>query len=801
MEPQYIENTVNFKDLFHEVRRRWYLFVVSLILIAPLAYIYLSFTEKSYEVNSSILVKKHEVGSFSAYEAITPLDARYIERDRSIVIQDEISKLKSDDLIRQTLSNLNFSVSYYTVESFWPDFLKEKWLNELYEEAPFSVEIDSSANQLVEMLVHIYLDSNGQIMLDIQGEDAYLYNFKQGRFKGNISEVNIHSAFKPGERWQNEYFAFSIIPKDGFQVGQDYYFKLHTGGALANQFKKNLSVELAQSGTSTQESRVIRLGLQTNIPTKGSLFLNELISTYINNDILHKNEKGRGTIKFLDENILKVEDSLELAKNALQYFKVKSNVIDINNRKLLGMSQLSSFEEERTLLENNLAYYRKSLADLNEEEYNLVTPSSVGIEDGVFEKLIADYISIKTRANQVLNYENENNPLVEQLNMRLKSLQEEVKKSLENSIILTEAKLNSLNKRTNRLEVTMSSLPGNEQQLAELEKNYNYYLGKYDYLVSKKAESELALATNAPDIDIINSVKVKDEPIAPNNQLVFLVAIFLACMLPFVIILPIYFTKEKLVDKKDLEKQTEIPLLGMIASGPKDSKLIVQRAPNSVTAESFAYIRINLHNFFKDKPNQLIGITSSIEGEGKTFCAANLAYTLAEAGLKTLLIEGDFRRPKLSGYFKKVISQGISNYLEQDFEYQKIIQPTPFKNLDVVFAGSSDSSPIKLMEQPKMAEFLNQVRQKYDKIIIDTPPVGLVADYLVLQRYFDVNIFVVRYNYTSRVIIKGINEVRNNNNIDHVYLILNDVEAFSGYGNIKDSNNYYIKNVKRKKVL
>lgn len=799
MEAPYVENTIDFKALFTEIRHKWYLFLISLILIAPLAWLYATYTQNYYETSGSILVKKQDFGSYEANEAFIS-DPRVIER--SIILRDEISKIKSNDMIRQTLEKLPFNISYFTAEPFWPDFMKENWLNELYSEAPFTVVIDSSANQLTGLLVHIRINEAQQIQLDAEGEEISLYNYASDQFVKLIPAVSLHAILQPGELFHNDNFSFRILVKDNMEPGRDYYFQLHTPKAVVNHYRDFLSVSLPQVTKETEATRVIQISLVGPEPNKSNIFLNELIDTYTANDLRSKNERGSHTINFLEKNVAEAEDSLTKAKLALQSFKANNSIVDINNSKLLSMDQLSTLVEEKNLLENKLSYYQRTLANLNQNNANvLVAPSSVGVNDAIFEKLIIQYIELKSKAEIIINYDNKYNPLVEKIDGQLKSLRESIKDNLESYIKSIQISLYSVKRRLKELTYKMSTFPENEQQLVGLEKNVGYYQEKYDYLIKKRTDAELALATNRPDIEIIDSFETLDEPVAPNKKLVYLFAVVLTMILPLGFIIPKYFLKKRLIDKNDLENHTEIPLLGMITHGAKNSKLVLNEPQSAFVAESFEYVRINLQYYFKDEFNKLIGITSSIGGEGKTFCSSNLACSFAGSGLRTLLIEADLRKPKLDTYFKKDTLYGLSDYLDRDIGYEKIVRSTHVPHLDIIFAGSSEGNPIKLLESQNMEELLDRVKRIYDKVIVDTPPVGLVADYLLLQRFFDINIFVVRNNYTDKDNIKAINEIQENNSIKNINLLFNGVKSFSGYGYIKNSNGYYKDYGKRKAKL
>ncbi len=787
-EPTYVENTIDLKLLFSEIKKKWYLFLISFLIIIPLALLFIKFGEKKYDAYGSVLISKQEFGSVGTDQVLVD-DNGIIERN--IILQDEIKRLNSFDLIQEALGTLNFGITYYTVEDFWPDFLKEEWLNETYSTLPIKVLLDSSHVQLAGVLVHLNIDDSNNVTVRVDAEEATVYDFTSNQKVAEVEAVKFEETTKIGKSFSNEYLSVQIVPTSGVPPAGNYYFKVNTPTSLAGKYQELL---IAQPATTTAnanqpESRVVNLSIETPIPQKGIAFLDALVETYIGKDVQNKNQKGVTTVAFLEKEIQGIEKSLKKARNAFGKFRNKQGIIDMAQGKLLGMTKQNELEVEKNTLEDRLAYYKRTARALQSEGV-LVVPSAVGINDHTFEQLVIEHIEMDARSKRGINFNNENNPLVNQIEQQLASLKDAISTNLDNAIVATQASLKSVNRRISQLNTQISTVPDNEQELTKLERDVAYYQEKYDYLIRKKADAELALATNLPDIEVVDSVKIAPEPVAPNSKLILLLALTLSLILPFGFIVPRLFFSNDLVNKSDIEGHTEIPMLGVISNGPKAGGLVAKDIPNTAVAESFEYIRINLQYYFRERNNQVIGITSSIEGEGKTFCATNLAWTFAEAGQKTLLIGCDFRRPKVDKYFKNDTLYGLANYLEKGFEIEKLFRPSSSSNLDIIFSGFSNESPIKLLEKPSLRELIERVKSEYDQIIIDTPPVGLVADYLILEQFFDLTLFVVRDNYTDKATIKGVNEIQRKNQIKHLNLLLNGAAA-SGYGYVKSKSSYY----------
>ncbi|WKN41964.1 GumC family protein [Tunicatimonas pelagia] len=787
-EPTYVENTINFTLLFSQIRKKWYLFLICFLIIIPVALLFVKFGEKKYDAYGSVLISKQEFGSVGTDQVLVD-DNRIIER--SIILQDEIKRLNSFDLIHEALNTLDFGITYYTVESFWPDFLKESWLNETYHALPIDVVLDSSQVQLVGALVHLSIDESNNVTVRVDAEKSSIHNLATNQKVAEVEAVSFEETTKIGEPFSNEYLAMQIVPTSEVQPVGDYYFKISTSTSLANKYQDLLVAQPASTAAKAApvESRVVNLSIETPIPEKGVTFLNALINTYISKDVQNKNQKGVTTVAFLEKEIAIIGDSLKKARSSFGEFRNKNNIVDLAQGKLLGLNKQNELEVEQSELENRLAYYKRTSRSLRNEG-SLVTPSAAGISDRAFEELVMEHIALNARAKRALNYNNADNPLVNQIEQQLTILKGAISDNLDNAITTTQTNLRSVNRRLGQINSQVKALPDNEQEFDKLDRDVAYYQEKYDYLIRKKADSELALATNLPDVEIVDSVKISPEPVAPNGKLILMSALFLSLVLPFGFIVPSMFFGDNLVNKSDIEDHAEIPMLGVVSNGPKAGGLVAKSMPNTSVAESFEYIRINLQYYFRERNNQVIGITSSVEGEGKTFCATNLAWTFAEAGQKTLLIGCDFRRPKVDKYFKNDTLYGLANYLEKGFEIEKLFRPSSSPNLDIIFSGFSNESPIKLLEKPSLRELIERVKSEYDQIIVDTPPVGLVADYLILEQFFDLTLFVVRNNYTDRATIKGINEIQRKNQIKNLNLVLNGASS-SGYGYVQSKSSYY----------
>jgi capsular exopolysaccharide synthesis family protein len=793
-------DTIDLFSLLGKIASHWYYFVLSIGFFGVMAYFYNLYAEKYYEVAASIYVKDRAIGSAEAGEMVND----NIQNTGTVIaLSNEIGKLTSYSLIKSALEELDLGITYYNVESFWPDFIRESWLNEM-SSFPFRIELDSAANQLVNTPVFIRALSDTRYEVYATDDEANILNFETNG-SGKAYDLEFVGEGEFGKPFQSDYVNITLYRNEGASPSKDfdYCYELTRLEDLAMQYQGKLTVQPLDE--KDPESRMLQLIINSSIPDKGISFISTLIEQYAFQDLLKKNSKGENSVEFLNKQIAMMSDSLKKAEMSLQNYKSSSSILDIGMAKGSAVEKLTGLEQEKALLETKIRYYNTTLRNMRNSDNadRIMAPSSAGInDDPLFNQLIQKYIEINTRLNDLQVNARADNPLVVQLTRQAESTREAIIDGLTSAIEVQNDNLTSVNNRIYALRGNINTLPQDERKLTILQREYDNYALKYNALLEKKANAEMSLATNTDNVEIVDPAKKTGyRPVLPNTPLNYAIALVLGLIFPLGFVLVKDLTNNNITDKKELEKQSKAPLLGMIANGIKDIKIVSQKYPNSAISESFKFARINLQYFHQNAHDKVIGITSSISGEGKTFCSANLASTFADSGKRTVLIGGDLRKPKIQEYFD-LKGPGLTDYINDFATLENIIQPTEFRNLDVIAPGSPQDDPIKLFESANMDRLIAELRNRYDYIVMETPPIGYVADYFVLIKHFDINLFVVRYNYTNKNILSGINDLYNNKKIQNLYLLFNDVKysAEYGYGYLSNSDGYYTSKSSMKKL-
>jgi capsular exopolysaccharide synthesis family protein len=796
------EGSAEILPLLYKIKSKWYWFALSTVLFLAIAFTYSKFAEKKYAVQGSILFEDREVGSTEVDELLDESNQNMRRDDRKIALTNEIAKLTSDRMVGQAIRSLNLRVSYFTVEKFWPDFLMKNWLNERYKDFPVKVQLDSSQFQVVGVPIFISFVADDAVKIEAKGEEVRAYNYVTGEFSEIIPELNFSQTVKLGEPLSTNYLSLRIDPNPQAMINREDYnlaFKINADKSLIDSYKSKL--EVVPANETDQNSRVVNLNMEINIPSKGESFINALIDVYSGAVLTKKNLQGENSIEFINQRLAVLSDSLKDAEMALQNYKSSNNVVDVEYEKGSLLNEMTRLKQEKATVDDQLAYYRNTLRSLNSGDGStgIVAPSGIGINDPVFNQLIGNYVELSSRLQQLRYNAKESNPLLTQLESEVRNMRQALRDNVSGIISSLSTSQRRLSGEIYRLNNQITQLPQQERQLTVLERDYNYYKSKYDALMEKKAEAELVLATNTTNVETIERAEMIGEgPVWPKTSLLMLAALILGLSFPLAFIVVSDYLDNRVVDKEELENRTKVPLLGMIANGPKDAGIILKKYPNSAIAESFKFARINLQYFHQEAHDQVVGVTSSISGEGKTFCSANLAATFADSNKRTLLICGDLRKPRIQDYFD-LKGPGLTDYLQEFATLENVIQPTEFRNLDVIAPGSPQDDPTKLFESSRVDDLIKEARQRYDKIIVETPPIGYVADYFVLIKHFDINLFVVRYKYTNKNILNGINDLYKNKQIKNLYLLFNDVKNSGeyGYGYLSNDNGYYTSTKKK----
>lgn len=772
------DDNFDIQQLIHWLKQYYWLFFGCISLSLCLAYFYARYSIPVYNVKASVLIEEEEDMGETA-ELI--YGNELLSGDKSLY--NEIAILQSYPFIYRTVQEVNPRISIFR-EGVLEDY-------ELYTNSPFTLSLDTlqhnSANEGIPMYVQVlnedefklrvYWQQAGQPKLDID---------KQFRF-GEAFRIN-------GSSIQIELNHLSKDIKEGA-----YYFKLNNLNRVAREYKARLSVR-----PYSQDASVIDISLESSVPYKEIDFLNELVKQYHIISLEDKNLSTTQSLNFIEEQLAHTYDTLQVIERNLESFKSRNNFSETSNMVDRNFDKISELENEKAALLVNEKYYLSLLRYMKENRDldRLMAPSAMGIQDVLLNNLINQLASLQIEKNAYLEEGSDKNPFVKEIEAKMKNIKSTLTENIQNLMASNELRLKQINERINRIEQKVSLLPEAERRYINIRRLYDLNESVYTLLLQKKVEAGIARASATVDSKIIEpAYLVSNVPIKPRKSRIMMMALAVGLILPIAFI----FVQEKLNTKvkykSDISRHIEVPILDSIGKNEEKWPLIVHEEPLHPVTESFRSLRSNL-KFVDGQQSgcKIYLLTSTISGEGKTFCSANLAAALAQTGKKTLLLDADLRKKhSLPGFELTPDQKGLSHYLAQDATLDEVICQSHIPFLEVLPSGLMPPNPAELLMKEAMEVVMDVLKSSYDYIVIDTAPLGLVSDAKALIKFSNCNLFLIRQNYTVKETVKHIDEIYEQKIIKNMYVLFNDVKVGSNYGYY--NYGYYQDNKKRKNIM
>lgn len=773
-----LQQKTDYKELFYKLyqHRKW--FFISFAVLISLAFLFNKITANIYKNQTTLLLQEQEKNSFLSGDNIMQGFGLFAGNKN---IENEIGILQSFTLINDAIIKLNLETSFYQDEYLFGNSLKLDFLKrrkEIYKESPIRISIDKTSLQPINLPIHFRIIDDKKIKIEAYGTNISLYSYIEDDVLLIADTVSINGIYNFEDEIKGKNFNFKIHLKTtdiNSWRKEDSYFVFHDLNLVTLEYQSLISAV----NTSKTSSLVI-ISMKGNNKYKISDFLNTLSNSYLDRNLEKKNRIAINTVKFIDSQISEVSDSLSIAENKLQNFRTTNQVMDISFQGQKSFEKMGELESQRALLLMQQKYYDyiRDYFNRNNDMSDLIAPSSMGVQDPLLNQLILDLIALNTERTNLLNRGNTKNLFLNNIEIQIGNLKKTIKENISNNAATTLIAIQDINNRVARISSQMSRLPSTERQLFGIERKFKLNDAIYTFLLQKRSEAQIARASNAPDYEVIDpSRHITTSVIYPKRSLNLIIAGIGGLLIPFIIIMISEFLNMKISSKKELESFTDLPIIGHVFHNESKNKIVITESSNSPISESFRSIRTNLQFYSKGKEKQVILITSSYSGEGKSFVAQNLASVFALFGKKTLLIGFDMRRPKMYQDLNLSNKVGMSTALINQATVDEIIQKTQIENLDYISAGPVPPNPLELISSDMTSVIFRELKLLYDFIIIDSPPVGIVSDAYLLTHHADVTLYVVRQGFTHKEAftnnIKNLKEKK----IPNVSFILNDVKA------------------------
>ncbi len=757
------DSDIDIKEILLGYLRYWPFIIITPLIALSLAFIYLRYTPKTYSSTATILIKDEKSGGVSELAALEDLGIGGGSLSKS-VFENEIEILKSRRLLGEVVDALNLRTRY---------FKQGQIINsEVFGDTPFKVQILTASDSIVEFTGHYYLKgiSNTEFILS-----------KDEGVEGDI--------FRYGERIELKNHAVTILPnvkKAGAMVGESYEIFIGSYDSAITNLRSGIRVQ--QLGKS---SSVLQLGLTSSNPYKSETILNTLIELYNDDAIEDRNQVSQSTARFIENRLAIITTELDSVEIGKVTFRENNNIVDIAAEGELFLQSESEVSKAQMELAIQLELLNSVEEYLQSGTSDELIPSNLGLESTNSSKAIDDYNSLVIEKKQLLQSATEQNPIVVALDEQIGNLRSTIVSNIDNARSSLRLRNREISSQRGALRNKLSKIPSITKSSRAIERQQRIKEELYLYLLQKREETAISLAITAPKAKIVDYAHTSNTPVSPKRNIIYLGAFALGFIVPVGLIYVKSLLDTKIHNRLDVEKAvTSLPILGEVPTVDSKESETITSNDRSVLAEAFRILRTNLGYFIKskqDENNNVIFVTSTVKGEGKTFVAYNLALTLTSTGKSVLLIGADIRNPQLHRYIdKNEWTIGLSEYLyDPEVTRDTLINEVynDKEKFDLILSGRIPPNPAELLMNGRFDTLVEDVRNEYDYVIIDTAPTLLVTDTLLISQKADMTVYVCRAEYTDKKLLQYPKELVEEGKLKNVAFAINGIKMTNfGYG-------------------
>ncbi|MBS1916841.1 MAG: polysaccharide biosynthesis tyrosine autokinase [Bacteroidetes bacterium] len=740
-----------FKQLSFKYLPFWPLFAALIIIFSVLGYFYVKNAIPIYESTASILLKDEKKG-LDESKMIESLDLF----GQKNIVENEVEVIRSKEVLSQVAIDMKL---------YAPIFEQQKLKTiSAYMSSPITVEM-RNPGAIVMPVSKIYFNYPGDSTITV-GNNQYALNQWVTTQWGEM-RFTKNPLYQPSDK-QSKYY-FSLLDLDG----------------VAKGLAENLKVSPI-----SKQSTVVTLKLRGPVKRANEAILSDILNVYVGNAISEKTAFAAKTLDFFDSRLKIVAHELDSIENGIQKYRNQKGVVDISTQSKLYLEsvqqsdqQLGQVNMQLQVLDNVNDYVQSK-----NNGGNIVAPSMFGISDPVLSQLLEKLNDKQVQYEKLRKTTGENSPLLVSLRNEIDKLRPSIMDNIKSQRQGLQTSRDNLAQQSNKTSAILSSIPQKERELVEVSREQSIKNSIYSYLLQKREEASISSNSVVANSRIVDRPYSTPFPVSPNKPMIMLVFPLLGILIGAAIVNLKRLFNTKILFRSEIEKATSFPVLGELSFDKSKNPLVMTSAKRSFIMEQFRQLRVavalgNLGNPVKTKK---IIVTSSIEGEGKSFVAANLAISLALAGKKVVLVDFDMHQPKLNEMFNLDNEVGIASYLLGTHDGDQIIQSMPSisHNFSLILSGGTPPNPSELILNTKIEKLLNYLESMFDVVVIDCPPVLPVTDTLVISQYANAMLYVVRHGYTPKVHIKMLDENMEQHNIRNLGIVFNGVKkrGFSGYG-------------------
>ena len=753
----------DFRTILDRYLKYWPWFVGSVILCLIISYMYLKVNPNIYRSVATIIIKDEE-GKGPSGEETALGGLSLLGGISTSSIENELGLLRSKRLMENAVKALNLNIQYFEEDGFFK--------KEFYKDSPYIIR-------------PALIDENELLKARGQGKNMFTIEYiSENEVALNFDNQEESIIKKLGEVVNLDYTNFYIEanPQEKYRINNNSEIKsiqvvFSTVEGVASSLGGALQVYLMN-----ENSTLIELSMENEIKEKAKDVLDQLIFEYNQEAIEDKDLIARNTAYFIDERLAIINSELDSVETGKEEFKESNMLTDINTESSLIVKNVSDYNNQKQQIATELELTSALISHLTNNSANLL-PTNLGIDDTGVNSLISEYNSRVLERNKLRESASDQNPMIVSLESQIEQIRSNVMESLKRRQYNLQVKKNNLDRQSGVLASQISDVPAQERAYRGIERQQNIKESLYLYLLQKREENSLALAAKAPKAKLVDKAYSYGTPVSPNSKIVFTVGLLFGLFIPFATINIKSLLNNKITNGDDLSGSlNDIPLYAEI---PHFNSSDVSNIPKrNILSEVFNILSANIGH---TSSNQCILVTSSIKGEGKTFISTELALSYASGNNKVLLIGLDLRNPQIQKWDTSTRNKpGLSNYLTNDnLEYRDVIfTSSRHNNLYILPSGNIPKNPVSLLKSDKLTTLIKDLKPVYDYIIIDTAPVMLVADTLLLSNFADITLYIMRASFTKKKLIGFVNETKNKNKFNNMGIVLNDVKVENSlYGN------------------
>ncbi|MEN8816306.1 MAG: polysaccharide biosynthesis tyrosine autokinase [Nonlabens sp.] len=760
------------QQFFFKLLSLWWFLLLVLGIGLGYAYYKNQFIQTYYDMNSLISIKDNSNPLFTSNTSLT-----FNWGGTTDKVTTAITQFKSRSHAEQVVDKLQFYINY-TKEGDYYDI-------DAYKQTPFFIYADSDKAQILEkpLRIKVLSDKSFELSADFSNDTASAFNYATKQNKTvTTPQGEWKKVYNFGESIQTSFFNATVERRTATVATGEWLIEFGNYWDVVNNYK-DIAISQKPEGSS-----IIELSLRGNNKQRLIDYINSSTIVLETDELERKNKYAVSTIKYIDSSLVAQADAIKQSEQELQDFRSSSKIVDISEQNTGFNEKLSNYEIQRTDLQNKQDYYnnlRNYL--LTRTDYSTIqAPTVVGINESNILASVTRLISLSEERKRREFSMRPDAPVFADIDRDINAVKDVIFENIASSKVQLDRELSRLNQEIYAVESEIKSLPKEQQELLKIQRQFNNKQNAYEIFLSRRAEAALIKAANVSDIYVIDAAKdTGREGQRKDSNINYLIALLVGFALPITVAFVLTLIDNFIYTPKDIEKYAKIPLIGVVGKMDHPTNLIVHDQPKSTIAESFRGIRSSLHFIYNREAShgsRTIMVTSSVSGEGKTFTSINLATVFALSGKRTVLVGMDLRKPKIFDDFEVQNDKGASNYLANDATLDEIILQTRIENMDLILSGPVPPNPSELVISPTASRLVEECKKRYDYIILDSPPLGLVADALEISKYADATLYVVRQGYTKKAMLGVINDKFQRKEIKNVSVLFNYFKERGSYG-------------------